>query len=93
MNKPNETSYLLENIPKDLWTRAKTKCAQHDPPLAIKWLLLELLTHWVEHGPTERPSTSAGKRPRELQGKKHTVKMTTTAVQERTDDDVVDVGF
>jgi hypothetical protein len=47
-NTAAQTSYLLENIPRELLERAKTKARHLDPPVAVKWVLIQLLRQWVD---------------------------------------------
>lgn len=46
-NEPGEMKYLLENVPRDLMTRAKGKARAQDPPVSVKWVLIKLLEQWV----------------------------------------------
>ncbi len=58
MTKPRnytEMSYLLENIPRDLWTQAKQKALRTRS--TMKQVLMRLLSAWVEE-PDERPENS-----------------------------------
>jgi hypothetical protein len=41
----HEKTYLLDNIPRELMTQAKTKARYNGVPL--KWVLINLLEQWV----------------------------------------------
>lgn len=40
-------SYLWERVPRKLLEDATTKCKQQEPPLSLKWLLIQLLKEWT----------------------------------------------
>lgn len=43
----DETSYLLEKVPRQLFADAQSKCRQESPPTSLKWRILQLLTEWT----------------------------------------------
>ncbi len=43
----DEMTVLLERVPRRLIEQAKAKCRQQDPPVSLKWQILELLKGWV----------------------------------------------
>lgn len=48
LNKPAEMSYFLENIPRELLMRAREKARSLNPPVAVKWVIIQLLQQWVD---------------------------------------------
>ena len=44
-NTRQEMKYLLENVPRELMAKAKTKARRHRIPM--KWVLIKLLEQWV----------------------------------------------
>lgn len=50
-----DTTVLLEKIPRQLVDDAKAKCKTEQPPSALKWKIVELLGAWV-YGKKRRES-------------------------------------
>ncbi len=50
MKDPNKKSILLDRLPRDLFDRALKKCRDQEPPIALKWKIVELVRRWVETG-------------------------------------------
>ena len=48
-------SYILKVIPLDVHSRAVEKAKAHNPPLTLKWVLLDLLTKWAGKPPDVTP--------------------------------------
>lgn len=53
-NRPDQISYLLNKIPRDLWEVAKEKAKANDPPLRMQYLIIELLRRYVRDDPAAR---------------------------------------
>ena len=45
---PTLKSLLLENVPRDLFDRALEKCRRQEPPIALKWKIVELVRAWTD---------------------------------------------
>jgi len=45
-NRPDERSYQWEHIPADVFDEARRRCDEDH--LTMKWLLVELLSQWIE---------------------------------------------
>lgn len=47
--------YLLRNIPADVWTAAKARAEAYDPPVSLRYVIIELLRKWGKQTtPAER---------------------------------------
>lgn len=46
----DETAYLLKGIPRATWDAAKDKAANARPPLSMRWVIIQLLERWIQHG-------------------------------------------
>ena len=54
-NRDGEITYLLKGIPLDIWERAKVKARAERPPIAMRWVLIQLLEKWA--GPAPKDAT------------------------------------
>lgn len=45
------TTYNWERVPRQLLQKAMLKCRAQQPPISLKWKLIELLRNWVESPP------------------------------------------
>ena len=61
MTKKDQTTstYLLRDVPRELWDRAQAKAASLRPPVSMRWLLMTLLEDWVGR----KPDTTSGITP------------------------------
>jgi len=50
MKDPTRKSILLDRLPRDLFDRALAKAKAQEPPIALKWKIVELVRRWVETG-------------------------------------------
>lgn len=63
------TGYILKRIPRDLWTAAQAKAATHQPPMSMRYVLIQLLGRWVGPAPDGSPWPLP---PRKIRQKKAT---------------------
>ncbi len=45
------TTYNWERVPRKLLNKAMLKCRAEQPPISLKWKLIQLLTAWVDNPP------------------------------------------
>lgn len=50
MIDPTRKDILLQQVPRDLFDAALKKCKQQEPPIPLKWKIIELVRRWVETG-------------------------------------------
>ena len=48
MNKPNEMTLNLEKIPRELVEAAKAKCKAEEPPVSLRWKVIQLLKWYAK---------------------------------------------
>ncbi len=47
---PTKKTVILQDVPRDLFDRALAKGRKQEPPIALKWKIIELVRAWVEEG-------------------------------------------
>jgi hypothetical protein len=47
---PTRKTIILEGVPRDLFDRALAKGRAQEPPIPLKWKIIELVRAWVEEG-------------------------------------------
>lgn len=62
---PKNATYLLRDIPRDLWDRAQTKAASLKPAVPLRRILIALLEDWVgrPEAPGKTTSPVSGVKP------------------------------
>lgn len=64
-NPQKGATYLLRDIPRELWDRAQAKAAGLKPPVPLRRILIALLEDWVGrqeiHGKTTDPVSGVKK--------------------------------
>jgi len=53
-NNPDQISYLLHGIDRQLWEAAQAKAASYTPKLSMKLVIVQFLEKWV--GPDKLPA-------------------------------------
>ena len=51
-------TYNWSLIPRKLLRDAQAKCRAEQPPIALKWKLIELVTFWLKGGGPSTPSSA-----------------------------------
>lgn len=48
MTDPTKKDIILQHVDRVLFDRALAKCRRQEPPMTLKWKIVELVREWVE---------------------------------------------